>query len=86
MLWSPLHSTPCCTPANLTLSLPAPQTDYSGRKYGGGKLPYQRVFFEFSDEPLSQPLPGGGGGGGGGGADLAQLAFLQVWCSAWQEL
>ncbi|PRW60389.1 hypothetical protein C2E21_1164 [Chlorella sorokiniana] len=59
---------------------PQCRTDYSGRKYGGGKLPYQRVFFEFSDEPLSQPLPAGGGGaggGGGGGADLAQVAFLQ---------
>jgi len=71
----------CACLATLPFSRHAPQTDYSGRKYGGGKLPYQRVFFEFSDEPLSQPLPGGGGGGdgGGGGADLAQLAFLQVW-------
>lgn len=52
--------------------------DYGGRKWSGGKQPYQRIFFEFSDEPLSQPAGGGGGSSSGGGADLAQVAFLQV--------
>ena len=36
----------------LFLARSAPQTEYSGRKYGGSKQPYQRIFFEFSDEPL----------------------------------
>ena len=73
-----LHRMRCCRRRHPTAPPPRPQTDYGGRKYSGGKLPYQRVFFEFSDEPLSQPPPAAGGGGGGGTADAAQLAFVQV--------
>ena len=34
--------------------------DYSSkRKYSAANPAYQRVFFEFSEEPASQPLPPG---------------------------
>lgn len=74
-------------PGLLLLSRPrarAPlQTEYCKRKYGASNPPYQRVFFEFSEE-LSQPDAGCGagtagaaGGATGGAGDPLQLAFLQ---------
>lgn len=52
------------------------QVEYSRRKFGIHNPPYLRVFFEFSDEPASQPLPTGDANGSGG-VDLQQVAFLQ---------
>jgi hypothetical protein len=54
--------------------------EYKNRKYTATNPPYQRVFFEFSEEPGSQPLLSSGDGVGGSGsaaADLQQIAFLQ---------
>lgn len=56
------------------------QTDYSKRRFSASNPPYQRIFFEFSEE-LSQhdAVMGGGpaGSAGGAAADPLQLAFLQ---------
>ena len=55
---------------------PHSQAEYSRRKYNANNPPYQRVFFEFSDEPPSQQGCGGSSAPGSGG-DPAQLAFVQ---------
>ena len=56
------------------------QQEYSRRQFGAQNPPYQRVFFEFSDDPASQPpsfVAGGSGGADVPSADPHQVAFLQ---------
>jgi hypothetical protein len=56
------------------------QRKYSRRKYDPRtNPPYLRLFFHYSDEPASQPLPGSDAdpSGRGGGVDQQQVAFLQ---------
>jgi hypothetical protein len=59
----------------------SPQQEY--KQHSSKKPAHSRIFFEFSDEPASQPqhdsgaAGGSGGGGGSGSGDLQQLAFLQ---------
>lgn len=54
------------------------QMEYKSRKYTAANPPYQRIYFEFSEEPGSQPLNSSGGGlSDSAAADVQQLAFLQ---------
>ena len=57
------------------------------KQHSSKRPAHSRIFFEFSDEPASQPQHGGGatagaaggsgGGGGSGSGELQQVAFLQ---------
>ena len=78
---APCHAAHCSPDPSRALPSLSPQQEY--KQHSSKKPAHSRIFFEFSDEPASQPQHGGGasgsavGGGGSGSGDLQQVAFLQ---------